>query len=62
MEKKRDHERDFKGPEKPHFCFFRSHFVSRRKKRLLVDAENQLPWTSGMNARLYQLEIQALAV
>ena len=32
MEKKRDHERDFKGPETPHFCFFRSHFVSRRKK------------------------------
>ena len=50
MEKKRDHERDFKGPEKPQFCFFRSHFVSRRKKRLLVDAENQLPWTIGMNA------------
>jgi hypothetical protein len=28
----------------------------------LVDAENQLPWTSGMNARSYPLEIQALAV
>ena len=60
MEKKRDHRPDFKRPEKPHLRFFQFHFVSLRKKRFLVDAENQLHSTCGMGAGWYQLEIQAL--